>query len=63
MALRNQEIKNYAKEKNVFLWEIAEKFGVSDSNFSRRLRKEFSAHEKEKAIRYINEIAESRELE
>ena len=36
----NLEIREAAKENGVFLWQIAEVYGVNDGNFSRKLRKE-----------------------
>lgn len=31
--MANEEIKKYAKSKKVYLWEVAEKLGLWDSNF------------------------------
>lgn len=58
--MANQKIKDHAKKRNVFLWELAKKYGVTDSNFSRRLRCEFSPEEQKKALQYIDEIAAER---
>lgn len=60
MSGMNEIIKQYAASKKVFLWEVAAKFGVSDSHFSRRLRKEFTPEEKARALKYIDEIAADR---
>lgn len=60
MKRANDEIREYAKKRNVFLWELAKKYGVTDSNFSRRLRFEFSPEEQKKALQYIDEIAKER---
>ena len=43
--MHNSEIRMKAKEKNVKLWEIADGIGMTDSNFSRKLRKELSEEE------------------
>lgn len=55
--MRNAEIRNAAKTAGVFLWEIAERFGVSDCNFSRKLRKELPKEEKEKIMGIIEQLA------
>ena len=38
----NLDIKGYALEKGVKLWQIAEKLGITDATFSIKLRKEFT---------------------
>jgi hypothetical protein len=39
------------------LWEVAEKYGVNDGNFSRKLRRELPAEEKQKIISIIDQIS------
>ena len=53
----NQDIRTAAKQNGVFLWEIAEKLDVMDSNFSRKLRRELPADEKQRIISLIDEIS------
>lgn len=53
----NKRIRIYAKQKNVKLWEIAEKLGLQDSNFSKKLRHELSKQETDTIIAIIDEIA------
>ena len=36
------EVKQLAKQNGVYLWQIAEKLGINDGNFSRKLRKPLS---------------------
>ena len=36
----NKKIRTYAKEKNVYLWQIADELNITDGNFSRKLRRE-----------------------
>ena len=38
--MKNKEIRDYARIKDVRLWQIAEKLNLQDSNFSRLLRHE-----------------------
>jgi len=42
------------------LWEIAEKNGISDSNFSSKLRGELPEQEKTKILAIIQDIAEKK---
>lgn len=53
----NLEIREAAKENGVFLWQIAEVYGVNDGNFSRKLRKELPKEEKEKIMGIIEQLA------
>ena len=60
MNRANEDIRQYAKEKRVYLWEVAQVIGCNDGNFSRKLRKELPVSEKEKILSIINTIAKSR---
>ena len=53
---RNMDIRNYAKERGVKLWEIAEVIGICDGNFSRRLRRELPPAEKQRIKEIIDNI-------
>lgn len=57
----NNEIKSKAKEKSVCLWEIADKLGIIDCNFSRKLRKELPAAEKQEIFKIIDDISAEKE--
>lgn len=58
----NIEIRNAAKAAGVCLWQVAEKLGINDGNFSRKLRRELPLEEREKVLGIIrmlsNEIQE-----
>lgn len=54
--MKNQKIRNAAKIKGVKLWQIAERIGLTDSNFSRKLRRELPDEERERILRMIDEI-------
>ena len=54
---RNNDLKIYALNKGVRLWQVAEKFGITDAAFSRKLRKEFSKEDAEKFKTFVDEIA------
>lgn len=49
----NEEIRTAAKTANVRLWQIAACLGISDAHFSRKLRFELPADEREKILDII----------
>ena len=63
MIKRNTEIRAAAKSAGVFLYEIAEKLGVSEPTFNRYLRKELSDGLKARALAAIEEIKREHENE
>lgn len=56
--MHNLEIRTAIKKAGVRYWQVAEKLGINDGNFSRKLRKELSDDEKAHIISIINEIKE-----
>lgn len=57
---KNQELREYAKNKDVKLWEVAEVLGINDGNFSRKLRKELSDTERDNILSIIDKVAENK---
>ncbi len=55
--MANKEIKEAAKRAGIYLWQVANAYGISDGNFSRKLREEFSEVEKEKILSIIDRLA------
>ncbi len=53
----NKDIRAYAKENNVFLWQIAKAIGISEPTMTRRLRSELSEQEKQEIFCIINELS------
>lgn len=53
----NKDIRDYAKEHNVKLWQIATKLHITDGNFSRKLRFELSEEKKQQIYNIIDELA------
>lgn len=53
----NNDIRNAAKKAGVRLWQVAERIGVNDGNFSRKLRRELPDGERENILRIINELS------
>ena len=54
----NQDIRRTAAGAGVKLWQIAEALGISDCNFSRKLRKELPQEEKERIFGIIRELSQ-----
>jgi len=61
ICMKNLKIREAAKENGVRLWEVAEKYGISEGNFCRKLRKELPEEEQGRIIRMIDEITAERE--
>jgi hypothetical protein len=59
--LKNEWIREMAKSKGILLWQIADRLGITDGNFSRRLRHEMTQEEQERIRVIINELAEEQE--
>ncbi|MBE6677922.1 MAG: hypothetical protein E7597_03910 [Ruminococcaceae bacterium] len=54
--MSNLDIRNAAANAGVKLWEIAEVYGISDTNFSKKLRRELPEPEKVKIFAIIEQI-------
>ena len=55
--MRNKEIKEYIKSKNLHMWQVAERLGIADSSFSRMLRYEISEEKKLQIKAITDELA------
>lgn len=53
MKIFNQELRNTAEHAGVCLWQIAAELGITDSSFSRKLRKELTESEKKRCLDII----------
>ncbi len=56
----NEDVKSYAKQRNIRLWQIATRLGINDGNFSRKLRFELPADEKQRILKIIDELSEGK---
>ncbi len=56
----NRDVRTAAAAAGICLWEIAEALGVTDSTFSRKLRRELPENEKEAVFRAIERMKEYR---
>ena len=59
--MKNERIRAAAKETGVRVWESAERVGITDSNFSRKLRRELPDTEQDRLLAIIDAIAAERE--
>lgn len=55
--MKNVKIREEAKRAGVYLWEVAERWGCNDGNFSRKLRRELPEDEQKKIMAIIDELA------
>lgn len=56
--MKNLDIKNYAKEKKVNLWEVSEHLGYAhETAFSRVLRHELTEEKKAEIYKIIDELS------
>lgn len=55
--MANRDIKLAAAGAGVRMWQIADVLGILDCNFSRKLRRELPAEEKEKIFDIIRKLA------
>ena len=58
MTTANQEIRREATGRGIKLWQIADRLGITDSYFSRKLRHELPPEEKAKIKAIIAEMAQ-----
>lgn len=57
----NHDIRSYAKERGVKLWQIADKLGMQDSNFSKKLRHQLTEDEENEIRNLIDELVAERD--
>lgn len=54
--MANEATKRAARESSVKLWQVAERWGCTDGNFSRKLRRPFSPADERRALEIIDEL-------
>lgn len=60
--MANFKLRLYARGKNVYLYEIANKMNISEPTLTRKLRIELSKDEKSKIMAIIDEISKEKEM-
>lgn len=56
MKKANQDIRNKIESNNIKYWQVALEYGVNDVTFSKKLRVELKANEKEKINNIIDKL-------
>lgn len=56
--MENMEIRREAERNGLKLWEVAEVCGVTDSTFSRKLRRELPSEQRDHILSMIRKLAE-----
>lgn len=59
--MNNLDIRKAIETSNFKYWQVANKLGMTDGNFSRMLRIELTKENKERVLNVINELEEERE--
>lgn len=59
MENRNEDIRQAAKRRQVKMWWIAERLGINETTFYRKLRQPLDAETKSKILKLIDELSES----
>lgn len=61
--LNNADVRDYAKQRGVKLWEIAVRMNISEPTMTRKLRIELSDADKAAIISHIDAIVENKAKE
>lgn len=59
--MKNNDIREATKKAGLKLWQVAEAYGMQDSNFSRKLRQELPSDEQAKILAIIKNLAQGRQ--
>lgn len=60
--MKNLEIRTAYMQAGVKQWQLAEALGLSETHFSRKLRKELPQEEKEKILETIDRLAQEKQV-
>ena len=59
--MANEEVKAYAKQAGVRLWEVAEKLSITDVSLSKKLRYELELDMKSRIVKIVDQIAREKQ--
>lgn len=59
--MANDEVKAYAKQAGVRLWEVAERLNITDVSLSKKLRYELDLEYKSRIIKLVDQIAKEKQ--
>ena len=54
------EVRQYILDNGILLWKVADKLGISDGNFSRKLRHNFSEEDYDKILSAVDELSKEK---
>ena len=54
------EVRQYILDNGILLWKVADKLGMSDGNFSRKLRHNFSEEDYNKIVSAVDELSKEK---
>ena len=57
----NEEIRKKIEENHIRYWQVAYEYGIDDTAFSKKLRREPSEEEKEKINKIIDKLIKEKE--
>lgn len=60
--MHNLDIKEAIRKAGLKFWQVADRLGLNDGNFSRKLRKELPEEEKAKIRAIITELSNQQEV-
>ena len=58
VGTENKRIREAAKEAGLYLWQIAYAMGITDNEFSRRLRRQLPEEEEAKILFVIRQLSD-----
>lgn len=61
MIRSNEDIRTAIEFSDLKYWQVAEKYGITDGNFSKKLRRELPNEEKIKIMKIISELTKGKE--
>lgn len=59
-TLANRDVRQAVEDANLYLWQVADEIGVTDSTFSRKLRREMDDSEKATIFQAIEKLKKDR---
>ena len=57
---KGSEVRQYILDNWILLWKVADKLGMSDGNFSRKLRHNFSEEDYNKIVSAVDELSKEK---
>lgn len=61
--MNNLEVRSAIKQARLFGYEVAEALGISETHFSRKLRKEMNPEEKERVLAAIKKLVKEADVD